>query len=149
MSIEVLLIPLAIAAISAATATKKGTEGRPQIEVSSRMRDGELLTESLRNLGAEVVDAGENHVQVRIGQRGMTMNRGQDGIWSAHFEPSWTEEEAIQAIVDLDQVYGANVQREVVRKLKERAPGAGFDIESESVDEAQTVTMVLTVGAGR
>jgi hypothetical protein len=41
------------------------------------------------------------------------------------------------------------VQQALVQRLRERAPQAGMEIESETVEEDATVTMVLNVNRGR
>ncbi len=41
--------------------------------------------------------------------------------------------------------YGKRVLQSLVQRLRERAPAAGMNIESETVEEDETVTMVLNV----
>jgi hypothetical protein len=54
-------------------------------------------------------------------------------------------EAAEQIIAQIDKAYGIEVQAEVLRKIKERAPQSGMTLESETINEDSSVTLVLAV----
>lgn len=148
MSIELALVPLAFAAIGAWRASRTEAEGdQPPIHhVQTRMRDGSLLAGALEDTHARVL-SGEGlsadwdgvHAEFR---------QGDQGIWQVHFAGRLDEAQARAIVTAVDQAYGRRVQQAVVARLRERAPAAGMTIESESIGEDQSVTMVLAVGEG-
>jgi hypothetical protein len=74
--------------------------------------------------------------------------RDEAGIWQASFTGDIDEERAIGVISAIDQAYGLQVQRAVVARLKQRAPGAGMSVVSERAEADDSMTLVLEVGAG-
>lgn len=160
MSLEIVLVPLAIAAVSAirATRTQKvpdqhtvgqiapevAEESVALVEVSTRMRDLELLGLSLGDTGAAVARRGDE-LLVSWPQHRCTFRRNHEGIWSAHFADNVDVDQASALIRAVDVAYGRRVQQTLVRRLRERVPQVGMEIESETVEEDATVTMVLNV----
>ena len=53
-----------------------------------------------------------------------------------------------EVVTAIDTAYGLRVQQAVLTRLRERAPLAGMSIASESVDDNDTVTVVLDLAAG-
>lgn len=145
MSIEIILIPLAIGAFSAWQAKRAENEqGAAVVEVSTRMRDVGLLEQALVDTGGAVVRNNEELVVTWPQNQGL-FRRDTDGIWSAHFAEDVDLEEATALIREVDVAYGRRVQQTLVQRLRERAPAAGMDIESETVEQDETVTMVFNV----
>ena len=144
MSVEIVLIPLAIA-ITAATQSYKarsaGASASNEMHVESRMRDGGLLAASLQELGAVVRQGGDDVLLAG----GVTMSRNAAGLWTARFPRTWAPERARAFIEDLDRTYGLQVQQAVIRRLQERAPQAGMRVTSQSVDDDRVVTLVMEV----
>ena len=148
MSIEIVLIPLAFAAVSAWQAKRAADEhGTQHLEVGTRMRDPNLLAQALRNTNAVVTHEGERLV-CRWGQIQAGMARSPDGIWSAHFSDQVDVEHATALLRGVDAAYGQLVQQAVLARLKERATVSGMVVESEKVEEDRTVTLVLNVSRG-
>lgn len=154
MSLELVLVPLAIASVGAWKAaraadpqTDPGTVNA--VQVNSRMRDGALVAAALGDLGLRVRhDAGGGFTAVEQ-QRSVTFGRDGDGLWHGVFEEPWTEAEALELLDRLDAAYGRRVQQELLARIRERAPQAGLRVDSESVEADESVTVMLTVGAGR
>ncbi len=48
----------------------------------------------------------------------------------------------------IDAAYGRRVQAVVLERLRQRAGAAGFRLESETVEDDASVTLVLTVQQG-
>lgn len=149
MSVSIVLVPIAIAAISAWQASKSETDvqGRTMCQVGTRMRDESLLVAALRDTHAAVTKPGDTLVADWAGVRA-EFGRDADGIWQAHFTGDVDEERAVGIIQAIDQAYGLQVQRAVIEKLKERAPAAGMSVVSERVEIDDSMTLVLEVGAG-
>ena len=146
MSIEIILIPVAVAAISAWQSNRKiDADGRAQVEVSTRMKNADLLGEALRDLAALVEYSGATIV-AKWPTLEARFTRNDQGVWTAHFGGSVTNEAATTVIRDLDTAYGLRVQRAVLERVRARAPQAGMVLESETVEEDRTVTLVLNVG---
>ena len=148
MSVEIVLIPLAIA-ITAATQSYKarsaGASASNEMHVESRMRDGGLLAASLQELGAVVRQGGDDVLLAETAAGGVTMSRNAAGLWTARFPRTWAPERARAFIEDLDRTYGLQVQQAVIRRLQERAPQAGMRVTSQSVDDDRVFTLVMEV----
>lgn len=148
MSIEIVLIPLAFAAVSAWQAKRAADElGAQHLEVGTRMRDPHLLAQALRHTNAVVTNEGERLV-CTWGQVQAVMARSPDGIWSAHFSDQVDVEHATTLLRGVDAAYGHLVQQAVLARLKERAAASGMVVESEQVEEDRTVRLVLNVSRG-
>lgn len=146
MSIEIVLIPMAVAAISAWQANRKvGEDGQAQVAVSTRMKNPDLLVRALQDLNATVQTSPDSitatwpAIQARF-------TRSPDGVWTAHFGGDVAAETATTVVRDLDKAYGLRVQQAVLERVRARAPQAGMAVESETVEEDRTVTLVLNVG---
>ncbi|MEE6257004.1 hypothetical protein [Plantactinospora sonchi] len=149
MSISLLLIPLAVAAATAATGLASGQDEDGQVvcQVQTRMRDENLLSVALRETGA-LVTADNGQLNATWDGVHAAFRRGTDGIWAAHFTGDVDERRAVEIVHALDAGYGRQVQRAVLDRLHERAPAAGLRLESESATEDNAVRLVFTV-AGR
>ncbi|GAA1195157.1 hypothetical protein [Pseudonocardia alaniniphila] len=148
MSISLVLLPLAIAAVTAVH-TAKGSgvdaQGRNVCEVGTRMRDTGLLAEALTDVGAGV--RVENPHQLTASWHGVTayFARDHEGTWSAHLTGEVDESRARGIIASIDSAYGRRVQAAVLARLRERAPLAGLQVESETVSADDSVALVLSV----
>ena len=148
MSIELVLIPLALAAISAAKAAKMGSESpEGHVQVQSRLKDGYLLSAALTDVGATVSHQTDEWMLATFSEGELKLNRTGTAPWVAHFGDGWSQEAAINLVGDLDAAYGLRVQKAVVARLRDRLPGAGMTLESERVEDDRTVTMMLRVEA--
>lgn len=148
MSISIVLVPLAIAAVTAVhTARGSGTDaqGRTVCAVGTRMRDSGLLADALRDTGADVIVHDPD--RLTAGWRGVTaaFARDRDGTWSSHLSGDVDEARARDIVAAVDAAYGLRVQSAVLARLRERAPDAGMRVESETVAEDDSVSLVLTV----
>ena len=157
MSIEIVLVPLAFAAVAAVKAAKTETKLPPSAQgrtaprqesaqIVSRLTNGPLLVRALQDLGGSITRDASNHVVAAFPWGDLSMTRPSSGIWTAHFPPHVIREEAHQVVQQVDEAYGLLVQQEVLAKLRERAPQAGMTVESETVADDRTVTLVLNVG---
>lgn len=149
MSISLVLIPLAMAAVGAWQASRKETDadGRTVCHVQTRMRDSELLVAALTDTGAAVTRSAEAITGNWRGVRAQ-FQRDSSGIWQVDFTGEVDEQRAAEIVVAIDQAYGRQVQQTVLARLRARAPSAGMTVASETVEDDDSVTLVLNVGAG-
>ena len=147
MSLEIILIPLAIALIT--KSQSKAKEVNPnasshQVAVETRMKNLDLLQNAMRNIGC-VTTMQENQIAASLNSLNFTFTKNSQGIWAATFVAGTTFAAAEQIIGQIDKAYGIEVQAEVLRKIKERAPQSGMTLESETINEDSSVTLVLAV----
>lgn len=146
MSIEVVLVPLALAAFSAWQASRLETvEGRTACQVATRMRDEGLLTQALSDTSAATHRDGDRLVADWQGVQAV-FTRGADGVLQVHFTGDIDEARAVAIVTAIDHAYTRRLQLAVVERIRERAPAAGMSIASETVEEDDSVVLVLNVG---
>ncbi|MFD6415277.1 hypothetical protein [Streptomyces sp. NPDC060194] len=149
MSVTFVLVPLALAAVSALQAGRKEVDrqGRTVHHVQTRMRDESLVARALQDTDAQVslsADMIRADWQEVRGQ----FRRDTHGVWQAEFTGEINEVEAGRIISAVDRAYGIHVQQTVLARLRERAPTAGMTVESETVEADESVTVVLAVERG-
>lgn len=147
MSLEIILIPMAIALITKAKASAE--ENAPnasahQVSVETRMKNQELLVRAMQSAGCAVT-ASQNEIAGNFNSILFTFKRDVNGIWNATFVAGTTLEAATQIIQAIDKAYGLEVQAEVLQKIKERAPQNGMTLESEVVNDDSSISLVLVV----
>jgi hypothetical protein len=149
MSVSIVLVPLAIAAIGAWQASRKETDaqGRTVCHVHTRMRDESLLAAALADTRANVTRTPGLIVAAWQGVQA-EFRRDAQGVWQVDFSGDVDEAQASAIVVAVDQAYGGQVQQAVLARLRERAPAAGMTVASETVEDDNSVTLVLDVGAG-
>lgn len=149
MSISIVLVPIAIVAIAAWQASRKdmAADGQIVCHVTTRMRDDTLLIAALTDTDARVTRQSEM-IEAVWHDTQAQFTRDSDGIWQVHFIGSADEQRAIAMVMAVDQFYGRRVQQVVLARLKERAPAAGMSIASETVEDDDSVTLVLNVLQG-
>ncbi len=147
MSVSLILIPLAVAAVTAAHGARSARDGSGRIvcQVQTRMRDEHLLAAALRETQAVVTTSVDEVVAQWDGVRASFV-RDADGAWAAHFTGQVDESRAIGIVQSIDAGYGRQVQRAVLERLRERAPAVGLRLESEVAAEDASVRMVFAVG---
>lgn len=170
MSVSLILIPAALAAVTAITAAggigaltqaggtrdadhaeadAVGDTGPRPISVRTRMKDPDLLGEALRDIGATAFARQGDDLTAVIDGVELTMARSEEGVWAAHFRRAdgleLAETEAAALVERLDAAYALRVQQTVATRIRERAATAGFELVSETRDADDTVTMVLDV----
>ncbi|GLI03603.1 hypothetical protein [Phytohabitans aurantiacus] len=147
MSISLILVPLAVAAVAAVNGARSTRDATGQVvcEVRTRMRDERLLAAALEETGAAVT-ADEREIAAQWAGVRAAFARDTEGVWSAHFTGDVDESRAVEIIRAVDVGYGRQVQRAVLERLRERAPAAGFSLESETITEDAGVRLVFAVG---
>lgn len=164
MSLEIVLIPLAFAAVSGWKAARgsntsereaiaagqqaglvRDTQGRTGLQVSSRMRDAGLLAQALQDAGAAVSASGDT-LTAQWADVQAEFTRDDEGVWSAQLTGDVDEQRAVGIITAVDDAYGRRVQQALLETLRARAELAGMTIERETVEADESVTVTLAVG---
>jgi hypothetical protein len=147
MSISLILVPLAMAAIGTwqASRTETDTDGRTVCHVQTRMRDSELLSAALTGTHAAITRSAEEIIADWHGVKAQ-FRRDVRGIWQVDFTGEVDEQRAAEIVVAIDQAYGRQVQQAVLGRLRDRAPSAGMTVASETLEDDDSVTLVLNVG---
>jgi hypothetical protein len=146
VSLEIVLIPLAIAAVSAYKASQVNDEstGQVNINVQTRMKNQEMLIEALRVLGLSASFT-DNLLRVGNSEIEFLMRKNENDIWTAQFENDVSEEAATSLLISLDKEYGKLVQATVLQRIKERASVNGMNLQSEIFNRDNSVTLTLNV----
>ena len=152
MSVEVLLIPAALAGVSAVMAGFSGLgamftndEGRRVCVIQTRLKHPDLLAEALTNLGAEATVDAEGGVYATWDGIPLGFARNADGVIACRFGGDISDARAQEMIDAVDAEYARLVQRQVHQRVRERAADLGMTIESETVDDDENITVVLNV----
>lgn len=150
MSVSLLLVPLAIAGIGAFQAgrAEKDAQGRNVCHVQTRMRDRALLAAALSDTKAITSQTEETITAEWHGVRAL-FRRNEQGIWQVDFTGEVDEKRATDIVGAVDQAYGRQVQQAVLARLRAQAPSAGMTVASETVEDDDSVTLVLDIGRGK
>ncbi|MCC9195320.1 hypothetical protein QNO08_03095 [Arthrobacter sp. zg-Y820] len=146
MSISLLLVPMAIAAVGAFKIgrTETDAQGQRMCQVQTRMRDAGLLAAALADTNATVSPAADTITADWLGVRAV-FHRNEQGIWQVDFTGDIDEKRAADIVAAIDLAYGRQVQQAVLARLREKAPSAGMTVASETVEDDDSVTLVLNV----
>jgi len=144
MSLELLLIPAAMAAYAAWQA--RADSNTSHCEVETRWRHSGLLTQALHDLGAAEISVTADSTSATIGATQTTFVRRPDGIMTAHFPLDTKADAAIDIVTQVDLAYTRRVQDVVYHRIRSRVDELGYDIASETVDNDETITLVVNVG---
>lgn len=157
MSVSLVLVPAVLAGLPAvigaaanlrgavSDAAAQGPEPH-EVRVRTRMKDIGLLTAAAEQTGGIIREAGDHRLMVEWPGITAIFTRDDEGIWSAHLDgPDAGAEAAVELLQRLDGAYARQVQQALVQRLKERVDGAGLQLQSEKVEEDETVTLVLNV----
>ncbi len=157
MSVEILLVPLALAAAHAVVAVAgmvtagvdDDGEERKACVVQTRLKHPGLLVEALHSVGAKAKAHSDGSVTGTWEGINFSFVHHEDGTLSAHFDADVDVERARELILATDAAYAKQVQQAVAQRVRERAGALGMSVESETVGEDESVTLVLNVdGAG-
>ncbi len=143
MSVEILLIPMAMAAVAAWSARGETATAHTCL-VGTRMRDRELLKQALESLGAEVREDDKASLRAAFSDTTLQFAWNEDGIATAHVDDDdlARAEEVIRMI---DTEYAALVQARVYERLQQRVERLGIRVESEQVGDDNSITLVLAM----
>lgn len=143
MSLEILLIPVALAAHAAWQARAERDQQHAAV-VQTRLKDPGMLGRAISNLGGKASVAADG-VEGELDGARLHFGVNADGLAVARIigaEPA----EAEELIRRIDGDYAAQVQTRMYDQLMSRAAALGLTVESEDVDENNTITVTLLTG---
>jgi hypothetical protein len=143
MSLEILLIPVAMAAYAAWQA--RAEAGAQHCLIETRWRHVGLLTQALQDLGAGDVSTTEDSTSATINGVATTFARAEDGSLTAHFPLNTNVEDAVAIVNEVDSSYTRRVQDAVYRRIRAKVTELGYELDSESVQDDETITLVVNV----
>ena len=145
MSVSLALIPVAIA-VAGAIATRKEAQRDPQdsFRLETRMKDEGLLNAALESYGCRSVVTGGT-VDSALGDTRMVFERDERGVFDALFVGDISAEHAGAFLTELNEEYTLLVQQRVYQNLLSRAEERGLVVESEEIQEDNSVMITLRV----
>jgi len=145
MSITLILIPVAIAVAGAISTRKERSEGLPNsFSLETRMKDEELLEAALRNYGCKSVTTGGTIDSTLNGTR-ILFERNEQGVFEAIFVGDISADHARTFVAELDEEYAQLVHQQVYENLLSRARQRGLVMESEEVQEDNSIVLTFRV----
>ncbi|KKK39993.1 hypothetical protein WQ57_01615 [Mesobacillus campisalis] len=146
MSIELVLIPVAIAVSQAIGSNiQKRMEENKIYAVTTIMKDPQLLQKALLNYGCATSLLEENEMSSEIGDVKVMFQINSQGIFEALFEKGIPEEAALEFLTNIQDEYTSLVQQDIYLKLLERASGQGLVLESEEVNNNNSIVLTFRV----
>ena len=140
MSLEIILVPLAIAAYGSWKA--RSMEKDNVLIVETRLKDSAILAATLHSMGGTSVNVDEGVVRAIVGNRSVSFQSDSNGLLTAHVDTK-DQEEAISLLLEVDRQYGIQVQAAVVERVKQRAGSLGMNVISQIKGEDGSVNMIL------
>lgn len=139
MSIEIILIPLGIAAYTAFKEHRRTDlcEGCKQTRITST----DLLVRVLEDLGATDIMV-EHHIITARSPRGTLRFQQVDGVFLGRVDRG-SEEETRLLLADVDSTVGRIVQAEKLDEMRTRAAQLGLILVGEELADDGTVQLVF------
>ncbi len=108
------------------------------------MKNEDLLKAALENYGCESIKVSET-VDSVVGDTRVIFERNERGIFDAVFKGRIPNEQASAFLVELDEEYVHLVQEQTYQNLLLRAKERGLVMESEQVQEDNSVMITFRV----
>ncbi|MEN6554228.1 MAG: hypothetical protein ABFC34_15220 [Methanobacterium sp.] len=145
MSVEFILIPIAIAAISEMEKRKeKNKELSDYFCLGTKIKDAKLLEEALKIYGCENITTGEN-LETEFDQARIIFEKDENGIFNAVFLDKIHLDEAKGFVSDINDEYTKLVQEQVYQKLLKNATERNLQLESEEVKEDNSIVLTFAL----
>lgn len=155
MSIELALIPIAIAVIGTMKDRKRRSQGfgqdsqTPYFVCETRMKDADLLEKALSDYGCRSVRKDDGCVDSAIDGTQIRFERSEQDNFEAVFVGAVSAQQAEQFLTDVYEQYTLQVQQQVYQNLLARAADRGLALESEQVQPDGSIVLTLAIQEGR
>jgi hypothetical protein len=153
MSVIIVLLPvvyLGPLVVAAAAAALKAAELRSAnsgfLNVETRMKNRDLVTASLQDMGYLVHTDGDSLVAQRE-EESLVLFKNEEDLWVSQFSSGVSEEQAVDRLQELDKAYGKRVQAALVEKIQRRVSDSNMKVVSQQTNQDESVTMTLQVNA--
>lgn len=145
MSVEFLLIPIAISIASALAASQRKQIARPNcFVIGTRLKDPKLLQAALSSLGCRSVSSGADVQSTSEGAQ-ISFEKNEDGLFDAVFAGVSSQERAATFLQEVDAEYTRLLQEQVYKRLMARAKDRGLNLESQEVQADNSIVLTFTV----
>lgn len=155
MSTGLELIPFAIAAGVGvvgryrARRAEESAVGAPPYSYETRMRDEELLGAAAAAMGASTGGRGGPADFVDVAGTPVSFVQSESGAFDALFPGTVPTDQAQTTLAELDAEYTRLVQERVYQQVLERAQHQGLALETERVEEDNSIVLTLRVEQSR
>lgn len=145
MSIELALIPIAIAIAGAVGNRKRAIQDPPNsYRLETRIKDAQLLSRALETLGCQSVILGEG-VGSSYHQTQIVFEPTRSGTFDAIFIGNIHLEHAQAFLSDLHDEYARQVQEYVYTNLIVRARERGLVLETAEVQQDNSIVLTFAI----
>jgi hypothetical protein len=145
MSVELALLPIAIAAIGAIASRKRAQrQAETSFSLETRMTDPRILQAALGNCGCQSVATGAAVDSAIEGAR-IIFEPRDNGALNAAFFGAIAPSQAEEFIASLYGEYTRLVQQDVYQKVIERAAAKGLSLESEEIQQDDSIVLTFCV----
>ncbi len=155
MSVEMLLIPIVIAAVGTAgtgvsllSSNKEISESSGTLIYETKMKDTKLLKKALEVFGYEPFLQKEL-IDITLGDYELIFQLNNQDIFEAVFQGNVTEENAQKILSDIYDEYTKLVQEQVYHKVLENIQDYDIELESESVQDDNSIILTLNISEER
>lgn len=148
MSIEVILIPLAIgvvASIAEGYGVKKIQPQSGDINLETRFKDSNLLLKTLNEYGLKPKKTSSNGYAVRFSDGDIIYNRRSENVpFSMTIKNIKDQDALVKELHEIEKEYNGNVQEYTYKRVLSNLP-EGMEIENEEVLEDNSILITLSV----
>ena len=146
MSVELALLPIAIAAIGAIANRRRAQRQAAETSLSldTQMADPRILQAALGNCGCQSVSTGANVDSATPGAR-IVFEPGENGAFIAVFIGGISSAQAESFLANLYDEYTRLVQQDVYQKVIERAAAKGLVLETEEIQQDDSIVLTFCV----
>ena len=144
LSITLVLVPVAIAVASAIATRKESRDDPGSFRLGTRMKDEKLLKAALENYGSRTIVTSES-IDSTIDDTRILFERNEQDAFEAVFVGDISIDHAETFLAQLDEEYTRLVQQQVYENLLSRARQRGLVMESEEVQNDNSVVITFRV----
>ncbi len=145
MSIELVLIPLAIGIVQVVSDKRQATlEGNNHYSIPTVIKDESMLKQALSNYGADI-GLYDNQLKSTVADVDILFEKGDDQQYSALFDPSIERKEAEDFIENIQMEYTSIVRKDTYEKVIRRAKDYGMELESEEENQDRGIVLTFKV----
>ncbi|MYL65996.1 hypothetical protein GLW07_21900 [Bacillus hwajinpoensis] len=146
MSIELVLIPLAIGIVQVVSDKRQTTlDGNNHYSIPTVIKDESMLKQALNNYGADI-GLYDNQLKSTVADVDILFNKDDDQQYIALFDQSIERKDAEEFIENIQIEYTSIVRKDTYEKVIRRAKDYGMELESEeeNLDRGIVLTFKVT-----
>lgn len=144
MSIELVLIPVGIAAVHSLSAFLDREKGNVKIAKTVMKRE-DLLQKAVEQYGCDVKQLNEENFETEIGNVKIFFQKDENGVIEAVFDKNLNAEDVTEFIHNIETEYKYLIQQDTYEKLLEKAKDHGLVLELEERQEDRSILLTFNV----